>query len=119
MFHGIAAVLLARNDNRAAKALRLNPADFAVAIQGFGKVGSAGARLLWEEEIRVVATSDLLGGAYNPKGLDIGKLCRYVERCTYRSSAVVSVISYKRRRTAIGIRPWDFMYRFLQNVLLA
>ena len=63
--------------HRAAKALKLDPSHFTVAIQGFGKVAGAGARLLWEEGIHVVAVSDLYGGVYNPKGLDIEKLCAH------------------------------------------
>ncbi len=45
-----------------------------VAVQGFGNVGSVAARLLYEEDCRVVAVSDSRGGIYNPKGLDIAKL---------------------------------------------
>jgi glutamate dehydrogenase (NAD(P)+) len=45
-----------------------------VAVQGFGNVGSVTARLLYEEDCRVIAVSDRLGGIYNPKGLDITKL---------------------------------------------
>ena len=45
-----------------------------VAVQGFGNVGSVTARLLHEEDCRVIAVSDHLGGIYNPKGLDITKL---------------------------------------------
>jgi len=42
-----------------------------VAIQGFGNVGSVAARLLYEEDCRVVAVSDRLGGVYNANGLDV------------------------------------------------
>jgi len=45
-----------------------------VVVQGFGNVGSVAARLLHEEDCRVIAVSDRLGGIYNPNGLDIGKL---------------------------------------------
>jgi glutamate dehydrogenase (NAD(P)+) len=43
-------------------------------VQGFGNVGSVAARLLYEEDCRVVAVSDSHGGIYNPRGLDIAKL---------------------------------------------
>lgn len=43
----------------------------SVAIQGFGNVGSAVARLLYEAGLRVIAVSDATGGLYNPKGLPI------------------------------------------------
>ncbi len=45
-----------------------------VAVQGFGNVGSVAARLLHEEDCRVIAVSDHLGGICNPNGLDIPKL---------------------------------------------
>jgi len=41
-----------------------------VAIQGFGNVGEAAARLLHDQGCRVVALSDISGGCYNPAGLD-------------------------------------------------
>ena len=44
------------------------------AVQGFGNVGSVAAKLLHEEDCRVIAVSDHLGGIYNPNGLDIAKL---------------------------------------------
>lgn len=55
----------------AADYLDINLADAAVAIQGFGNVGSVSARLLQEEGVRVVAVSDSRGGIYDPDGLDI------------------------------------------------
>ena len=48
-----------------------------VAIQGFGKVGSAAARFLHEAGCRVVAISDVGGGAYASSGLDPATLVRY------------------------------------------
>ena len=42
-----------------------------VAIQGFGNVGSWAARALHELGVAVVAVSDVKGGVYNAKGLDI------------------------------------------------
>ncbi|HLF68691.1 MAG TPA: Glu/Leu/Phe/Val dehydrogenase [Gaiellaceae bacterium] len=46
-------------------------ADYSVAIQGFGNVGSNLARLLHLEGARIVAVSDSRGGAHNPNGIDI------------------------------------------------
>jgi glutamate dehydrogenase (NAD(P)+) len=40
-----------------------------VAVQGFGNVGYAAARLLHEAGCRIVAVSDVSGGIYNPGGL--------------------------------------------------
>ncbi len=42
-----------------------------VAVQGFGNVGSVAARLLQEAGCRVVAVSDVRGGIYADRGLDI------------------------------------------------
>jgi glutamate dehydrogenase (NAD(P)+) len=45
-----------------------------VAVQGFGNVGSVTARLLAQEGARVVAVSDVNGGVYNERGLDLHAL---------------------------------------------
>jgi len=58
----------------AAKERDLPLAGARVAVQGFGNVGSVAARLLHEEDCRIVAVSDRHGGVYNPGGLDIPKL---------------------------------------------
>ncbi|MFN8474009.1 MAG: Glu/Leu/Phe/Val dehydrogenase [Anaerolineae bacterium] len=42
-----------------------------IAVQGFGNVGVASARLLAEAGGRVVAISDSRGGIYNPRGLEV------------------------------------------------
>jgi glutamate dehydrogenase (NAD(P)+) len=47
-----------------------------VAIQGFGNVGSHTARIMQQQGVRVVAVSDVNGGLYDPKGLDIPELLR-------------------------------------------
>ncbi len=49
-----------------------------VAVQGFGNVGSVAARLLHDSGFKVVAVSDVHGGVYNPKGLDIPRLQAYL-----------------------------------------
>lgn len=50
----------------------------SVVIQGFGNVGGVAATLLHEQGYKVVAVSDVYGGIYNPKGLDIPRLQAYV-----------------------------------------
>ena len=50
----------------------------AVAIQGFGNVGSVTAKLLHESGYKIVAVSDVYGGIYNADGLDIPRLLAYV-----------------------------------------
>ncbi|MDP2350303.1 MAG: Glu/Leu/Phe/Val dehydrogenase, partial [Chloroflexota bacterium] len=47
-----------------------------VAVQGFGNVGEATARLLDERGAKVVAITDVGGGAYDPDGLDVPDLAR-------------------------------------------
>jgi glutamate dehydrogenase (NAD(P)+) len=53
--------------------------DATVAIQGFGNVGSWTARTMHERGARIVAVSDVRGGIYNPKGLDLRQLQRHVK----------------------------------------
>lgn len=52
--------------------------DLSVAIQGFGNVGSWTARTMHERGARVVAVSDVQGGIYCDKGLDLRQLTRHV-----------------------------------------
>jgi glutamate dehydrogenase (NAD(P)+) len=49
-----------------------------VAIQGFGNVGSHAAKFLSEAAFPIVAVSDVTAAYYDPKGLNIGELLRYV-----------------------------------------
>ena len=49
------------------------------AVQGFGNVGAASARLLHEAGVRVVAVTDVYGGVVAEDGLDIPQLLRHVE----------------------------------------
>ncbi|MCZ7570315.1 MAG: Glu/Leu/Phe/Val dehydrogenase [Ardenticatenaceae bacterium] len=48
-----------------------------VAVQGFGRVGSNAALYLEDLGARVIAISDVGGGAYAPGGLDAGEAVRY------------------------------------------
>lgn len=56
--------------------LKLSIENATVSIQGFGNVGSHTARIMQQQGARVIAVSDVHGGIYNPKGLDIMKLLR-------------------------------------------
>lgn len=56
--------------------LKLTIENATVAIQGFGNVGSHTALIMQQHGARVVAVSDVSGGLYNAKGLDIGELHR-------------------------------------------
>ena len=50
-----------------------------VAIQGFGNVGEATARLLAERGARIVAITDIGGGVRDDAGLDLRRLRRFAE----------------------------------------
>jgi glutamate dehydrogenase/leucine dehydrogenase len=49
----------------------------SVAVQGFGNVGSITAKYLHQQGCKVVAVSDVQGGIYDPRGLDISRLLVY------------------------------------------
>ena len=57
--------------------LGMHPEDCSVVIQGFGNVGSISARLLHELGCKVVGISDIHGGRYNPRGIDVHRALRY------------------------------------------
>ena len=61
----------------ACKVLGLNLPDQRVVVQGFGNVGSVASKLIAEAGATVVGVSDVSGGYYNPKGLDIAAMIRY------------------------------------------
>lgn len=58
--------------------LQLGTDEPTAAVQGFGNVGSITAKYLHQQGIKVVAVSDVQGGIYSPKGLDIPRLLSYV-----------------------------------------
>ena len=55
------------------KVLGQDPKDAAVAVQGFGNVGSYTALTMAAAGAKVVAISDVTGTYYSPKGLDVQK----------------------------------------------
>src|SRR5579864_9213605 len=57
--------------------LGMKPDESSVIIQGFGNVGSITARLLHELGCKVVGLSDIKGGVYNPRGIDVNSALRY------------------------------------------
>jgi glutamate dehydrogenase (NAD(P)+) len=64
----------------ACKAKKISLRGATVAIQGFGNVGSAVARLFAEKKAKIVAISDSRGGVHNPRGIDPLRAMRYKER---------------------------------------
>jgi glutamate dehydrogenase (NAD(P)+) len=65
--------------NRVVDLLKL-PNDSRVIVQGFGNVGSYAALALAKYGARIVGISDVSGGIYNPKGLDLVALQDHIEK---------------------------------------
>ncbi len=61
----------------AMKHLRMDPGEARVAVQGFGNVGSVAALRMWEQGSKVVAVSDVNGGIYNERGLNVRDVMHY------------------------------------------
>jgi len=55
----------------------LKAADMRVAIQGFGNVGSIGAKLMAKQGCTIVAVSDYTGSYYNPAGINVENALEY------------------------------------------
>ena len=62
----------------ALKCLSMPISGTRIAVQGFGNVGSVAAVLLHREGATIVAVSDKSGGLYNPQGLDIPDVQKWV-----------------------------------------
>lgn len=57
-----------------------SPKDISVVIQGFGNVGSNAAQRAHDLGFKVIAVSDISGGFYNPRGLNITAMREYVKK---------------------------------------
>ena len=64
--------------NRAMDTVGLDAGNSTAVVQGFGNVGSVAAYSLAKYGVKVVAVSDAFGGLFNPKGLDLWELEKYV-----------------------------------------
>jgi glutamate dehydrogenase (NAD(P)+) len=64
----------------ALKEAGVDPRDVTVAVQGFGKVGGLAAQFLHDAGCKVVAVSDVKGGAYNSMGLNPAAMLRAVRQ---------------------------------------
>ena len=64
--------------DQAIKRFKMTPQNTRVVVQGSGNVGGIGAQLMHEAGYKVVAISDIHGGIYNPKGIDIPKALDYL-----------------------------------------
>jgi len=67
--------------NRAMDTLGLPSHQATAVVQGFGNVGSVTAFSLAKYEVKVMAVSDVQGGVYNDRGLDLPALQQHVARC--------------------------------------
>jgi glutamate dehydrogenase (NAD(P)+) len=63
--------------NEAIKRFGLTPEKTSVVVQGSGNVGGIGAQLMYDTGYKVTAISDIGGGIYNPKGLNIPEVLKY------------------------------------------
>ena len=54
-----------------------NLKSFSIAIQGFGKVGSVIAKLLYDSGCKILAITESVGGLYSKEGLDVDKLLKW------------------------------------------
>lgn len=63
-----------------AKHLGLDLKRSSAVVQGFGNVGSNAARFLAENGVRILGVSDVSGGIYSEKGLDVNSLLEYVRQ---------------------------------------
>ncbi len=61
-----------------ARHLGFSLAGARVAVQGFGNVGGIAAELLTEQGAIIVGVTDLKGGVFNAKGLDVKALAAHV-----------------------------------------
>ena len=64
--------------NEAIKRFNLKPEDTRVVIQGSGNVGGLGAQLMYEQGYKIIAISEVGGGIYNPNGLNIPEVLKYL-----------------------------------------
>lgn len=64
--------------NRAMDVIGLEASKSTAIVQGFGNVGSVTAFSLAKYGVKVVAVSDVNGGIYNSKGLDLWELEKFV-----------------------------------------
>jgi len=64
--------------NRATDTLGLDITHATTAIQGFGNVGSVAALCLARYGAKIIAVSDVRGGVYHPRGLDLWALQKHV-----------------------------------------
>jgi glutamate dehydrogenase (NAD(P)+) len=66
--------------NEACKKFNLSPGSTRVVVQGSGNVGGISATLLQAEGYKIVGLSEIHGGLYNPKGIDVPKALEFLKK---------------------------------------
>ncbi|MBI3875065.1 MAG: Glu/Leu/Phe/Val dehydrogenase [Verrucomicrobia bacterium] len=66
--------------NRALDTAGLHATDCTAVVQGYGNVGSIAAFSLAKYGVKIIAVSDMHGGVFNPRGLDLWELDRHVAK---------------------------------------
>jgi glutamate dehydrogenase (NAD(P)+) len=66
--------------NEAIKRFGLTPEKTSVVVQGSGNVGGIGATLMHEAGYKIIAISEVNGGIYNPKGLNVPDVLDYLQK---------------------------------------
>jgi glutamate dehydrogenase (NAD(P)+) len=56
------------------QSLDMNTKDTTVTVQGFGNVGMNVAKFLHDDGCRIVGVTDMSGGIFNPRGIDVPNL---------------------------------------------
>ncbi len=64
--------------DEAVKKLGMKPENTRIVIQGSGNVGGTAARLMYDTGYKIVAISDIHGGIYNSKGMNIPDVMNYL-----------------------------------------
>jgi len=60
--------------------LNMDAKDTTVTVQGFGNVGMNVARFLHDDGCRIVGITDMSGGIFNPRGIDVPNLVLHAEK---------------------------------------
>lgn len=64
--------------DEAVERLKMKKNETRVVVQGSGNVGGTAAKLMYETGYQVIAMSDIHGGIYNPKGLNVNDVLSHL-----------------------------------------
>jgi len=62
------------------RSVGMNVGGTTVCVQGFGNVGMNAAKFLHEDGCRIVGVTDMSGGIFDPKGIDVPSLALHAEK---------------------------------------